>query len=541
MNDPALGRTLAFIDLGTNSVRLLMVRVAPNGATTILSQQKEVVRLGEGEFVDGTLQPEAMQRAILVARTFADMARTYGAEEVVAIATSATREARNQADFVRRLRQEADLSVRVVSGREEARLIYLGVVSGIHMNGDTALFIDIGGGSTELIVGDHAQYRYLDSLRLGALRLTALFFLPGEAGPVAPDRYALIRRYVENSAVRSVQQLQSFDFQRTFGSSGTIENLADMAARMCLKRDRTREDVLTREQLAAVVQALCAAPLEERRKLPGINPVRADIIVAGAAILETLMDMLSIDALNVTDRGLREGVLVDHLAQAHPGALEGSTVRERSVLQLGRRCNFDEQHARTVARLSLSLFDDAKALGLHGQDEAARELLGHAAMLHDVGGFLSYQDHHKHSAYVIRHADLLGFDQAEVAFMAALARFHRKGTPSSKRPELAMLDKPARRAVLPLSALLRLAESLDRSHAARVSRAVLVPIDGKRVAVDIACERDCPLELWGVQSQAQAFKRAFGRTLIGRVVAEEAPRSTTDVTVGNQIGLHAMG
>lgn len=524
MIDLALGRSLAFIDLGTNSVRLLIVRVAPNGATTVLSQQKEVVRLGEGEFADGTLQPEAMQRAILVARTFADMARSYGAEELVAIATSATREARNQAEFVRRLREEADLGVRVVSGREEARLIYLGVVSGIHMNGDTALFIDIGGGSTELIVGDHAQYQYLDSLRLGALRLTSLFFLPDESGPVAPDRYALIRRYVENSAVRSVQQIQGHPFQRAVGSSGTIENLADLAVRMSQKRDRTREDVLTRAQLADVVAALCAATLEERRRLPGMNPARADIIVAGAAILEALMDMLAIETLHVTDRGLREGVLVDHLAQSHPGALEGSTVRERSVLQLGRRCNFDEPHALTVRRLALALFDDARALGLHAADDHARELLGHAAMLHDVGAFLSYHDHHKHSAYVIRHADLLGFDQAEVAFLAALARFHRKSPPSGKRPEVAALDKPARRALEPLAALLRLAESLDRSHAALVTSARLEALDGKRVALDIACERDCPLELWGVQSQAAAFKAAFGRVLVERVVGETEAR-----------------
>jgi len=523
VNEPALGRTLGFIDLGTNSVRLLLVRVAQNGATSVLSQQKEVVRLGEGEFIEGTLQPEAMQRAILVARTFADMARTYGAEEVVAIATSATREARNQADFVRRLRQEADLAVRVVSGREEARLIYLGVASGVHLNGDAALFVDIGGGSTELIVGDHAQHHHLDSLRLGALRLTSLFFLPGETGPVADDRYALIRRYVENSAVRTVQQLRAFPFQRAIGSSGTIENLADMAVRMAHRRERTREDVLTRAQLAEVVAALCAAPLEERRRLPGINPARADIIVAGAAILEALMDMLGVAELQITDRGLREGVLVDHLAQAHPGALEGSTVRERSVLQLGRRCNIDEPHARTVARLALGLFDDARALGLHDQGDDARELLGHAAMLHDVGAFLAYHDHHKHSAYVIRNADLLGFDQAEVAFIAALARFHRKAPPRRKRPELAALDKPFRRAVQPLAALLRLAESLDRSHAALVEEARFHPMGGKRLALDIRCARDCPLELWGVQSQAAAFKRAFGRVLVGRVVAEEGP------------------
>ncbi len=223
-------RVVAFLDIGTNSLRLLLVRINPNRSYTVLSDQKEMVRLGEGEFVDQFLQPEAMQRAALVAHKFATMARAYHAEEIIAVATSATREAQNQEEFLRLLKREAQLTVHTVSGREEARLIYLGVVNGVHLGDKQAIFIDIGGGSTEVIIGNQQQYQHLDSLKLGAIRLTSMFFLPGEEGAISSSRYALIQNYVRNAAVRTVQQVKQYSIELAFGSSGTIENLADIAA-----------------------------------------------------------------------------------------------------------------------------------------------------------------------------------------------------------------------------------------------------------------------------------------------------------------------
>ena len=199
------GQVTAFIDIGTNSVRLLLVRVNPNHSYSVLNQEKEIVRLGEGEFVDQYLQPKAMERAALVCKKFNEMAEACGAEEIIAIATSATREAANKAVFLRLLQQEAHLEVRTISGLEEARLTYMGLSSGHHLGSRQALFLDIGGGSTEVVVGDQTQHQVLDSLKLGAIRLTTLFFLPEEQGPVADERYALIRQYVRNAAVRTVQ------------------------------------------------------------------------------------------------------------------------------------------------------------------------------------------------------------------------------------------------------------------------------------------------------------------------------------------------
>ncbi len=512
----------AFIDIGTNSIRLLLVRITPDHGYTVLSQQKEVVRLGEGEFAQGRLQPEAMQRAALVCRTFADMARAHGAGEIVAIATAATREAQNQREFVRLVDHEAGIHVHTIAGLEEARLIYLGVSSGLHLGDRRALVIDIGGGSTELALGDQRQHLLLDSLKLGAIRLTSLFFLPGEAGPVAADRYAVISNYVRNAAVRAVQNLAELGpADLAIGSSGTIENLADIAARQFHKRARQRDDRLRFDQLQAVVRSLCALPLDERRKVPGINPARADIIVAGAAILETLMALLGLQELQVSDRGLREGLVEDHLRRTQPDRLDDLTVRERSVLQLGRACRFDEAHAVAVRRLALDLADSARQVGLHRFGPGERELLGHAALLHDIGAFLAYNNHHAHTYYFIRNADLLGFDQTEIAIIALLARFHRKGLPDrGAQADVVALDKHARRVVRLLSPLLRLAENLDRSHAGLVTRAELVVAGNKDIALNVYATQDCPLERWDAQASAALFEQVYRRRLTVRWVAE---------------------
>ncbi len=521
----------AFLDVGTNSIRLLLVRITPQHTYTIISQQKEAVRLGEGGFVDHVLQPEAMRRAALVCRKFAEMARAYGADDIVAVATAATREARNQREFVRLVQHEAGIDLHIVSGVEEARLIHRGVSSAIPPGDRRALFIDVGGGSTELIVGEQDQYVLLDSLKLGAIRLTALFFMPGETGPVTADRFALLQSHVRNVAIRSTQRLRGLSVDLAIGSSGTIENLADIAVRISHRRPRRRDDEITRAQIQGVVEILCAATLEQRRQLPGINPARADIIVAGSAIVLTLMEDLGIERLRVSDRGLREGLIADYLARRHPDMFGDLTVRERSVRRLGRACGYDEAHGRTVARLATQLFDSAAAIGLHRFGPHERELLGHAAMLHDIGVFVSYDNHHAHTAYLIRNADLVGFDTTEIAVMALVARFHRKGLPSRKaHPDFAILDKAARRVVRALSPLLRLAESLDRSHGGLIAAVALERADDCTVALDVRSSQDCELELWGAQASRRMFEKTYGVRLLvrKRVHGDPEPRESGD-------------
>lgn len=505
------GKVVGFIDIGTYSVRLLLVRLNPNRSYTILSEQKESVRLGGGEFIQGRLEPEAMDRAALVCTKFARMARGFGARRIIAVATAATREAKNQRLFVHRLRAEAGLDVRVVSGKEEARLIYLGVSYGMHLDGRRALFIDVGGGSTELIVGDEREPAYLSSLELGAIRLSQRFHLDRPDKPIGPQRYAAVRRYVRGTAVRTVQEVRKLKFDLCVGSSGTIVNLAQIAAKALPGRGKDRELALRHSDLREVSRLLCSLPLDERRQVPGINPNRADILIGGAAVIETLMEELQIERLVVSPRTLRDGLLVDYIARKRPGTL-GSDVspRLRSVLLLGRRCGFDEVHARVVARLALCLFDSAKKASLHDYGPRERELLQCAALLHDIGTFLSYQNHQEHSYYLIRNADLVGFDQTEIALIAALARYHTRGTPQKGLPLLVDLQESGQVAVvLRLGVLLRIAETLDRSHTGVVRGAKLVRQDRKNVSLELTAEGDCALEVWGVQKHAGAFKKAF--------------------------------
>ncbi len=523
MDNPIItanGRVVGFLDIGTNSIRLLVVRIKANKTHQVLTAQKEVVRLGEGEFIEQTLQPEAIDRAVIVCQRFAEMARQREAEEIIAVATSATREASNKADFIQRLKEEAGLDVRAISGLEEARLIYLGVASGVDLRDRQALFVDIGGGSTELIVGDHQQHHLLDSLKLGAIRLTTMFFLPDERDPISPIRYALIQNYVRNAIVRSVQRIQPYKIDLLLGSSGTLLNLAEITVRYFYKRKLERSDQITHEQIKEMVKVLCACSLEERRQINGINPERADIIIAGTAIIDTLMEDLKLGSLQVSERGLRDGLLMDYLARTDQSlALGQMTVRERSVLQLARTVNYDEPHARQVTRLALHLFDSAYNLKLHKLGRWERELLEYAALLHDIGAFLSYQNHQMHTYYLIRNADLLGFDQKEIMIMALAGLHHRKGLPSKKDTDFASLDKDSQEAVRVLGMMLRLAESLDRSHTGAVHRARFVRGEQGGVVLEITSDQDCQLEIWGVENHADAFEKTFGRPLTVRMAA----------------------
>lgn len=530
---------VAFMDIGTNSVRLLIVRINPNRTFATLMQQKETVRLGEGEFAKHHLRPKAMHRAVMVCSRFAAMARSWGAREIIAVATAATREARNRRHFLHRLQEEAGIEVHVVSGKEEARLIYLGVSSGMNIGDREALFIDIGGGSTEVIVGDQHQYRYLDTLKLGAIRLASMFFKPDFSGAVHRGRYKDIQRYVRNAAIHTLQNLRRYHPDLVVGSSGTIMNLAAIAARRGNGRASRKADVLRREDLEKVVEMLCSLSLSERRKVPGLNPERADIIIPGAAIIHTFMEELGLDEILVSDRGLREGLPLDHLARGeHARLLQTMTFRERSVLQLGQACGFDEPHARNVARLALGLFDSAKASGLHDLGNWSRDLLEYAALLHDIGVFLSFGDHEVHSGYFIRHAELLGFDDRETEIIASTATFHRRNTPRKTHPALANLEPASQQIVRVLSVLLRLAESLDRTHMGIVRSATLSAVDDDRALLQIHSRQDCQLEVWGVQNHRKVFRRVFGRELaVEQVSASRSGDSKRKHGAGSKPGL----
>ena len=516
MSNPAQrDRVVAFIDIGTNSVRLMVVRINPNNSYTILTRQKQQVRLGEGEFEKEVILPEAMERTIVVCKKFTELARTFNAEEFVAVATSATREAVNQQDLLIQLRREAQLDVRVVSGREEARLIYLGVSSGIHLDGRLAVFIDIGGGSTEIAVGDEHQYRVLESFKIGAIRLTNRCLDAKDPAPVPSTTYKKILQQAKNVMAPAIQELTKQKIECAIGSSGTIVNLAEIASRTLYQNNFPQGNDLSYHDLKKVIGLLCSLPLEQRRKVPGINPERADIIIAGAAILDTFMKELQLERITATSRGLQDGLLADYLSRIDNFPLIGKlSVRERSVLQLGRSCGINEAHARTVTSLALGLFDSAKELRLHSLQDNDRELLQYATFLHDIGSFIAYTNHQAHSYYIISNAELLGFDSHEIAMMANIARFHRKGVPRKKTPDVSELDTREWEIVRVLSTFLRLAESLDRSHAAFIRDVRFNRQEKGNVYLSVNARGDCQLEIWGVEAERKAFEKVFSKSLV---------------------------
>lgn len=532
-------RIFAAMDIGTNSIRLAVIEMQSKFSWTTLSMQKQVVRLGEGEFTADSgkkdensdeivryLTDEAMDRAALVCARFADMARGFGAERIVALATAASREAANRDEFVRRVRSVAGLDVRVISGQEEARLIYLGVSSAIDLKmGDKALFMDIGGGSTELIVGYQNTYSFLDSLRLGAIRLTAEFLKQPDK-PVPPATWAEMQRHIKSVLAPAARAIRNIGFTTMYGSSGTAINMAEIAAHMSSGSppQSFRNYVLPLTEVQAITKKLCALNIEQRRRVPGLNTERADIIIGGSAILQTVMEVVGASSLTISDRGLREGIIVDHLVRTNTSADDVSAApligaRRRSIQQLMKSTGVEEAHAAHIVRLSLMIFDEWKRLGLHGYSRS-RELLEYAGLLHDCGFFISHTNHQNHSYYLIRNSELLGFNDLEVEIVASLALYHRKAAPRKRHPNFARLDGKTQRVIRILSCALRLAEALDRGHLMLVTGVSFArTAKSDTVEMSVTCSPEAQLELWAAAGQSEAFQKTFGMNLSVSAVA----------------------
>ena len=472
-----------------------------------------------------------MDRAVLVCKKLVEVAKGFKATELYAVATSAAREARNHADFIERLKNDADLDVKIISGREESRLIYLGISSGIHINNKIALFIDIGGGSTEIIIGDQKQFYDMESLGLGAIRLTSLFLQKKVHDPISSSTYEKIKRHVQKKMVRFNERVNKDKIELAFGSSGTIINIAEIACKMFDHEIDRNNLVLRYKDLQKVIETLRSRPLEERKQVPGINPDRADIIIAGAAILDTFMEEFDLKELVVSYRDLRYGMLIDYL-QKHKGFPEYQTmsVRESSVLHLCRLFNVNEAHAKNVKSLCLELFDKTKNLGLHSFDEHERELLGYSSLLHDVGNVISFRGHHLHSFYIIQNAELLGFNQEEISLIANIVRFHRKKLPRKNEPSFEDLDKKNQQVVCYLSFLLRLAEKLDRSHINLVKHVDISIASDDALLLTLHCANgDCDLEEWSIQNDKKLFEQVFGKKLIVEVQTLQGKKEQTEI------------
>lgn len=475
----------------------------------MLNRVKHMVRLGENSFQKRRLQEAAIQRTLAVLHSFAGMCETYGAEDVLAIATAAVRDAENGREFIQRVRRTTGLDFNIISGKEEARRIYLGVSSGLPASLGLRLFMDIGGGSTELAVGNSTEYSNLDSLKLGCVRLTNRF-LEGHTGPVSPERFEEMRQAVRREATHALNRIRNFDIFELVGSSGTVQALHMIAFRLEHGAESEQDqEIMTLDGLRRAANYICSLTLDERRKIPRVSARRAEVLVAGAAILLTLQEELGFESLRVSTRNLQDGILIDYLRRsglesAHPG----HNVREHSVLQLAKRCDFEERHARHIARLTLQIHDSAVDCGCIPLDHQGRELLYYAALLHDIGIFIAYTRHAAHSYYLIHNTELLGFHENEINFIALLTLFHST-KPGKKYENFAQYDPSLQMQLRVFSLFLSLAENMDRLHCQHVHEAEFYR-DNHSLVLRVTSRNASPVEMDAVISMEKILRKTFG-------------------------------
>lgn len=528
MTDP---RALAAIDVGTNSVHMVVARPVPGGPPDFLAKERMPVRLGSGGSDMKRLRPDAIDRAVAALDQCRRIAEAHEAD-VAAVATSAVREAANAADFLRRARTEAGVAVEVVSGVEEARLIHLGALSAVPIAGRPHLVIDIGGGSTEVIAGAGTEPTLARSLKLGHIRLTDRFF-PG--GRIEPGAVKACRRHIQAFIAPFLRDLrETTDFEVAVGCSGTIAALALMgAARRGAPLRTVGNAALGREDLDAVVADLLSRPdPADRAGMAGLEPGRAEVIAAGAVLLRQMFKALDIRTLTVSTGALREGLLLDrfHRRDRSPacGLHHLNDLRRSSVLAAARRYDQDVAHAEHSTNLALELFDETRPI--HGLGEPEREVLEAAGLLHNIGRFVAHAAHHQHSYYLIRHSEqLAGFTENELELMAQVARYHRKSAPRKSHPSFAALDRGDQRRVRVLAGLLRVGIALDRTYR-RVVGHVGAAIDdqGLRIEVHTAAGADAGLELFTARDRSGLLADALNRPVRFEVIEAGAIKTVAD-------------
>ncbi len=524
---------LAAIDLGTNSFHLVIADTRPDGTFRVIESAKEMIRLGETGRDMKSLTPQAMDRGIAALRRFKAIVASRNAVVVKAVATSAVREAENRDIFIHRARAEAGIAIEVISGFEEGRLIYLGAIQALPNFNNRVLLIDIGGGSAEYVLGQKGEVKFVNSLKLGAIRLSHQFRLLGE--PKMQDILEC-RKMIVGELGMTARSLRNAGFEIGVGTSGTIQAISSMIGHARKERVETQAGKSNnfkfsyREVQETVERLIQAGTLEGRMKLPGLDQKRADIILGGALVLQESMRLLGMAEITTSSYALREGVVFDqiqtHLRKGSSDVTELHDIRERSVRQLGDRTNYERPHADQVAKLAIEIFD--KTRRLHKLPSDARGYLYYASLLHDIGYYISHSEHHKHSYYIVSNAELLGFTNEEIEIIANVSRYHRKSHPKLKHDGFLKLTSDEHREVVRiLSGILRIADGFDRGHLALVDH-VQITMDRSGITFGVVPKRNAPrnleLELWGAERKKQLFEEVFGRNVILRDLTSPSKR-----------------
>ncbi len=504
-------RRIAAIDVGTNSFHLIVAEASPTtGRFRILDREKEHVRLGSGSSDMKVLSDAAMDRAISTLTRFSDIASSFSAS-IRAIATSAVREALNSEEFIRKVEKKTGIRLEVASGPEEGRLIHLGVLQVLPLYHKKILLVDIGGGSTEFLIGRRRKIHYVNSLKIGSVRLTRRFFPDGTVTPRSVD---LCRSFIRGSIEPVARETRKMRIDEAVGTSGTVIALARVIQQTAPSKEGRMMNGfrITRREFERVVDlALSLRTAADRATLPGIERQRAEIFPAGLLILERAFSEFDLASIVVSEFALREGIVRDTIekSRARNRVPVLTDIQRASVEHTLEQFQTEKKHSEHVASLALGIFDQTTELHKLGPTE--RNYLEVASLLHEVGLHISHSQHHRHSYYLIRYSDIVGYTEREKEIIANVARYHRKSHPKEKHAEYRKLTAPDRETVRKLASILRIADGLDRRHTSSV-RKVRVAHQGEAVSLDIHAGRtsNLEIELWGANLKKDLFEEVFG-------------------------------
>jgi len=498
----------AAIDIGSNSVRM-MAAEASHGETKILAQDRQVTRLGASVFQTGRISQDALDFLAANLQRMAVAYKGLGVVGVRAVATSAVRDADNQHEFLQRTSEALGTNVEIISGPEEARLIHLGVEARWPRPKERTLIIDVGGGSAELIISQAGQLIDAVSKPLGAVRLTEMFL---KSDPARFDELHRMTGYVEEKLAPFHRQHGAERFDRAIATSATAAAIISVANQLPrTKRDEADRMKTSLTQVRDLFEVLIRSDVSGRRKITGIGPRRAEIVIGGAAVFLRAMELFELKSLYYCAAGVRDGIIADLVARRVGSELTRLSKEQRQVVEaMAKRYNVSGKHVRHVASLALRLFEVLQPI--HQLQPAAGKLLEAAGVLHDIGHFVSGTGHHKHSAYLVANSDMPGFTDRERLTIAALCRFHRKSMPQSRHSHYQALDAEAKRLVLCLAPILRLADNLDRGHEQKVKDVSSVLRNGT-VNILVSGDEDTDLEIWAANESAKIFRDVYGRSI----------------------------
>ena len=514
---------LAILDIGSNSIHMILTEIQPDFSYKILDRFKDVTRLGEETFKSGQFSTDVLAKGIDVVRNLATLTRNRGFTRIEAVATSAVREASNGGQFIEAIQQQTGIRVRVVTGQEEARLIYLGVRQSMDFGDRNVLIADVGGGSVELIVGNRNKLLHAASLKLGAIRLKDLYL---RQDAPAGGRLERLKEAMETQLKAALPRFKKVGFDDFVGTSGMIGNLAEIMHLHKTGRPIPQLNLarFSFKDVTAAEKLLVKTPLKQRHQIPGVDPKRADVLVPAIIVLRTLMERLDISELTVSDKAIREGLLHDFIERHREGIQaeqEIPNIRRRDVLRLARKCQYDPVHTHHVAKLCLQIFDQTASA--HKRGEREREWLEYAAILHDVGYLINSRQHHKHSYYLIKNCDLVGFTADEIELIANIARYHRKAIPEDDHRTLKDLSPDLRDTLTVLGGILRVGDALDRSHFG-VVQSIHCAVSSDAVDIGLIATDEAALEIWAARERTDLLNQGLKRTIrFTKTAAPEEP------------------